>query len=436
MQMVDRGARPLGYWPGQVLSVWDYGALGDGSADDTAALQRALDAIVSGDTLVVPQGRYVVNGELTLADVDDVNIIGEGATIPQAGSLKTTLQISNCDRLTAQGLYMTGLGTDYDNSVTTVARGVEVLNCDDLTITHCRFYNFGNSAIFFHGLAGASISRRVVISSNQFKGPGSTEITAADNKNYAIGATNGTDSVIVNGITITGNHFWDWASAMILGATTENAVIVGNYFYDILGEHGIYMSTGFGGVQISNNNFRNIYADGIKCQIATGHRTGDAEGLVINGNVLVDTSVSTANWAINVGRASGTELHESPAITGNSIFGGTGGIVVQRANNMTLNSNSINVSGDGLSVRDVLGGIASGNQVTAGGSYITYAGTNTGFTLHGKGTGTPKNAVAAPPGSTWDRTDGGADTTRYIKQTGTGSSTGWYVLTSTGLAAA
>jgi hypothetical protein len=41
-----------------------------------------------------------------------------------------------------------------------------------------------------------------------------------------------------------------------------------------------------------------------------------------------------------------------------------------------------------------------------------------------KGAGTPEGAIAAPVGSLYLRTDGGANTTLYIKESGTGN-TGW-----------
>lgn len=40
------------------------------------------------------------------------------------------------------------------------------------------------------------------------------------------------------------------------------------------------------------------------------------------------------------------------------------------------------------------------------------------------GTGTPEGAVTAPVGSLYTRLDGGASTTLYVKQSGTGN-TGW-----------
>lgn len=51
---------------------------------------------------------------------------------------------------------------------------------------------------------------------------------------------------------------------------------------------------------------------------------------------------------------------------------------------------------------------------------------NNGLTAgaHLSGTGTPEGAVTALVGSLYLRTDGGANTTLYIKESGTGN-TGW-----------
>jgi hypothetical protein len=48
----------------------------------------------------------------------------------------------------------------------------------------------------------------------------------------------------------------------------------------------------------------------------------------------------------------------------------------------------------------------------------------TGVTTIGAGTGTPEAAVTAPVGSIWLRTNGGASTTLYVKESGAGN-TGW-----------
>jgi len=68
---------PFSHW---IDARRDHGARGDGQADDTAALQRALDALGTGPTrttLYLPAGRYRVTRTLNLGERRGVRIVGE-----------------------------------------------------------------------------------------------------------------------------------------------------------------------------------------------------------------------------------------------------------------------------------------------------------------------------------------------------------------------
>jgi len=96
------------------LNVRDYGAAGDGSTDDTAAIQNANAALVSGQCLVFPAGTYKVTSPLTPAGGTcwttsktstiyrwDVNAPPSGATIAYYGSGPAAI---NFDLSSASGL--------------------------------------------------------------------------------------------------------------------------------------------------------------------------------------------------------------------------------------------------------------------------------------------------------------------------------------------
>lgn len=76
---------PLGkITPGAVAPIpWinakDYGCVGDGETDDTAALQAAIDAVeaVGGGTVLIPPGLYAISSGLTIT-ADGVHVVGSG----------------------------------------------------------------------------------------------------------------------------------------------------------------------------------------------------------------------------------------------------------------------------------------------------------------------------------------------------------------------
>lgn len=64
---------------GAVYNVLDFGAVGDGVADDTEALQDAIDAAAANDikTILFPFGTYKITATLNLS-AKQINLIGEG----------------------------------------------------------------------------------------------------------------------------------------------------------------------------------------------------------------------------------------------------------------------------------------------------------------------------------------------------------------------
>mgnify|MGYP001738809646 FL=1 len=58
-----------------IVSVKDFGAVGDGVADDTAAFKRANDNL-KNKILLVPNGIYKINEHLTFNTVDSVMDMG------------------------------------------------------------------------------------------------------------------------------------------------------------------------------------------------------------------------------------------------------------------------------------------------------------------------------------------------------------------------
>ena len=127
----DNGNRPIG--KGELfLNVKDFGAKGDGSTNDTAAINAALAAMEPGDTLYFPRGRYITSGGHVI-DKPSVKIIGAGG---RAQTYNSSAQLylrngANADMLTIAANQVTvrdlSLYGNYNNQTAT-SRGLVTPN--------------------------------------------------------------------------------------------------------------------------------------------------------------------------------------------------------------------------------------------------------------------------------------------------------------------
>jgi hypothetical protein len=145
-----------------VVSVKDFGAVGDGVTDDTAAIQAALNAVkVTGGCLRFPSGRYIVSSGLTLdltgfandADVDGVDIIGDGDsnTSIQWGSASagTILSINGGTSGAQLHLHLRVIGLKFNGD--SVASGLNLNIGAFAFIERCYFYTC------VYGLTGTDV---------------------------------------------------------------------------------------------------------------------------------------------------------------------------------------------------------------------------------------------------------------------------------------
>ena len=75
--------RPINLKLGEIISVKDFGAVGDGTTNDAAAFTAALAAIVATGkkgVLLIPAGTYKINSSLSV-DISFISIWGENATL-------------------------------------------------------------------------------------------------------------------------------------------------------------------------------------------------------------------------------------------------------------------------------------------------------------------------------------------------------------------
>ncbi|RNL73903.1 hypothetical protein EBF04_29655 [Streptomyces sp. I6] len=94
------------YW----FNVMDYGATGNGSTDDTTAIQTAINAVpASGGTVVFPAGTYKISSALVVRSNLILQGVSDGsAVISQSSTTANGLSGSDITRLTIQDLRIQG----------------------------------------------------------------------------------------------------------------------------------------------------------------------------------------------------------------------------------------------------------------------------------------------------------------------------------------
>jgi len=123
---------------GEVVNVKDFGAVGNGSTDDSAAFTAAFADLNEHDTLYIPAGHYIIDSDV-LSD-DYFQIPNNYVTIQGAGSASTLIQITGS---TAKGIIfsenkhnitISGISFKSNNGGTGDTFGVE--NCTAIWIQY------------------------------------------------------------------------------------------------------------------------------------------------------------------------------------------------------------------------------------------------------------------------------------------------------------
>lgn len=126
---------------GAPVSVKDFGAVGNGVADDTAAITAAeAEAFATNNILLFPAGRYIFDGQF----VCRVSIEGYNATIEQkstTASVDSVVRYNTINNITVRGLTIDG-NAKY--------RGLLFVGCDNVKISDVKVFDvgFGGIAVY------------------------------------------------------------------------------------------------------------------------------------------------------------------------------------------------------------------------------------------------------------------------------------------------
>lgn len=280
------------------VSPVSFGAKGDGQADDTAALQSAIDAVAAGGTLRFPSGTYRIATDRGLVLKDDMTLDLGDATLtgPNVnGARCRLLEVQGRRNVTIRG------GTLVGSRVGAPQWGVGILasDADDLVIEGVTLRDFFFDGILLTGNRGC---RRVHV----------RNVTAENNRRTGLAAPAAEDLTVENsvfrgsrgqspqaGANCEPNSGGEVRRVRFLRSTFADNAGVGLYIHRALGvavsdatvednvvagnEHGI-VASGVSGVTIRRNR-----VSGHRARVRSGIALGDeTTRAVVADNVLED----------------------------------------------------------------------------------------------------------------------------------------------------
>jgi len=145
-----------------VLDVRDYGAVGDGVADDAFAIQTALDTAnsVGGGTVFVPEGTFIIGTQLSIYSNTSLIGVNPGASIIKAtGSMTWTsgglikVGTTGQSNITIRDLTIDGNRVNnFDATYNFERQLIAILDAHDFTVRDCLVKN--STGIGIYGTSG------------------------------------------------------------------------------------------------------------------------------------------------------------------------------------------------------------------------------------------------------------------------------------------
>ena len=422
------------------VSVKDFGAVGDGVTDDTAAIQAAIDT--GAKVVHIPEGTYKIDGGIN--PLSDQTIYGSRCTLMVYSSsyvdnLSFGINVSNRDNVTIEGITLdvsncSPTGSDYVYAIfitstststynknfivtecsiignnTTHVFGIQVLDTvENTTISNCNITNIYSSAIAVEKSWEATVTRKIpkdttirecyieslssattnaLLWLSGFENINVVNNTFRSSAQETIKVYVNDTSIGYNGCTISGNSFYLVTDEI---AYTTAIQAMGRSYIDLTTD------TSSKGLVVSNNIFTadQDYAAGVAgkdvCAIANT--------VIDNANILHNTIV---NYSVPI---SISNNHSTLSLTDgvhyttyNSSYGGSAFVTTAGAfeTNIVVNNNINGANSKGTfesnGITDNGGSpvvlISGGNDVSLGGATANQisAGTAKGYALTSNG---------------------------------------------------
>lgn len=375
-----------------VYNIMDYGAVGNGSADDTTALNSVLAAASAGGTVFFPVGTYKIVASTQRDIPSNVMLRGAGwssIVLVTASSANGYIRMP----IGNNGIIVQDMTFQRGNATATRLLEVHSTNC---TIQNVRFQGNGNAGV---ALTAGSGGDGLLVTGCLFD--------TVDGKCFLANA--------VNGIRIIGNRFSaiTTGEAISLNTNVTRFAIVGNEVLMSAANastaiaattaaagsvitHGQisanYVETGGSGIGVIKTSSGDwpehvaIVGNSVK-MLASGSSQSGITQMILHGTV----SGNTIDVNGITGLYSGIEcLYQSyMAISGNSIFGDQGfdiGIILNGVNHSSVTGNTIQGFKDSTAGRGInlfSNGVLTCSDNVVTGNHIFFPSTAAGSVEYG-----------------------------------------------------
>lgn len=289
------------------LNVRDYGATGDGTSDDTAAIHAARDASGVGGKIAIPRGTYLVSG-LTASIAKQTWELSKDAVIKMKAGAREILLVTASGVSIAGGVFDGSNGTQEPssqrNGVKTVGSGftirnstiqnvslygISAFNSSQITIANCTIRNSYAEAIWIrNSLVGPSNLSDISITDNL------VDNSTGGQRASGIGFFSDAFDQRINRVLVSGNSI-----RLPYGQTTGITGCIGLYNSTDFVVINNFCSGGFISIscpnalqgKIASNTVRGFNYLGIELPV---HPPGEVNNVSVIGNLLDPDGVSAA----------------------------------------------------------------------------------------------------------------------------------------------